>query len=191
MEAVGFPVRFSGLAEVVGVPRAQWRELDRLSRDGDADTQAALDRLLRRYGHVISRVRSKNLITDVGLNVAGQLIFPAGKWFILAKGTGTPANGDTMASHAAWSELTTYTQTTRPALTLGSWASGAASNASSVAQFTAPTGGLTFYGWGIVDSATKGGTTGSLISVANHGAPQAIDAGKVLRQTITATVARG
>lgn len=191
MEAVGFPVRFSGLAEVVGVPRAQWRELDRLSCGGDADTQAALDRLLRRYGHVISRVRSNNLITDVGLNVAGQLIFPVGKWFILAKGTGTPANGDTMASHASWSELTTYIQTTRPALTLGSWASGAASNASSVAQFTAPVGGLTFYGWGIVDSATKGGTTGSLISVANHGAPQAVDAGKVLRQTITATVARG
>lgn len=188
--AAGLPVRFRGIAEVVAVPQAHWRDLDRLSREADPDTQVALDRFLKRYGHVQSRVRSANLITDVGLNVAGGLIFPAGKWFVLAKGTGSPSNSDTMASHAGWSELTTYTQSTRPALTLGSWSGGVADNSAAVAIFTTPLAGLTYYGWGVVDAAAKGGTSGSLISVADHGSPQALSGGVALRQTLVATIGR-
>lgn len=180
-------VRFHGIADVVALPQRCWREMDRLSYGGDPDTQAALNRLLIQ-GHILHRVRSRNLTTTAGLNYAVPTLLPNGSWFIGAKGTGTPQVGDTMSSHATWSELTTYTQSTRPALTLGATSGGVASNSAAVALFTTPTGGLTFTGWFLVNNATKGNPTGTLISVANHASPQVLAAGIVLRQTLVATV---
>ncbi|MBX7106797.1 MAG: hypothetical protein K1X57_22165, partial [Gemmataceae bacterium] len=111
--------------------------------------------------------------------------------FVLAKDAGAVANGNTMASHSPWLELTTYTQSTRPGLTMGAWSSGQADNSAAVAIYTTPAGGLTYGGWGVVDASTKGGATGNLISVANHGSPQALAAGVALRQTLVATIGRG
>lgn len=186
--AFGHEVRFRGMAEVYVLEPRWQRELERLSLEGDPETQAALDRLLLTCGHPTARVRSNNLITTAGKNFALSAILPNGAWYVLQKGAGTIAAGDTMASHAGWSELTTYTQAARPALTLGTPAGGSADNSGAVAIFTAPTGGLTFNGWGIVNNASKGGTAGTLYSAADHSAPQAIAAGAALRQTLTATL---
>jgi len=185
---LGHEVRFRGMAEVYALERRWWRELERLSLEGDRDTQAALDRFLTACGHPVARVRSSNLITTAGKNFALSAILPNGSWYVLQKGTGTVASGDTMASHAGWAELTTYTQAARPALTLGTPVAGSADNSASVAIFTAPTGGLTFFGWGIVNNASKGGTTGTLYSAADHSSSQAVAAGAALRQTLTASV---
>jgi hypothetical protein len=181
-------VSFRGLAEVWSLPPDRWRELEQLSQGGDPDSQAALDRLVQRHGHLQSRVRSQNLTTTAGMNYAIPALLPNGSWFIGAKGAGAAAVGNTMSSHAGWSELTTYTQTARPALTLGTPSGGVASNSSNVALFTAPTGGMTFNGWFVCNSSTKGGATGTLISVADHSSPQALAAGIALRQTLTVTV---
>jgi hypothetical protein len=184
----GLRFRFTGRAQAVALDRSWRRELERLSRDADPDSQAALDRLLCRRGHVLATVRSSNLTTTEGLNHAGAAVLPNGSWYILAKGAGTPVIGDTAASHASWPELTTYSQSARPGLTLGAFSGGVANNAAAVAIFTTPAGGLTFHGWGIINAPTKGGTTGKLIAVANHASPQALGAAVALRQTITVTV---
>ena len=182
-------VRFHGIADIVALPHSCWREMDRLSYGADPDTQAALNRLLQRRGHICHRVRSRNLTTTAGLNYAVPALLPNGSWFIGVKDTGTPQASDTISSHATWSELTAYTQTARPALTLGAASGGVANNNANVALFTAPTGGMTFTGWFLINNATKGNTTtGTLISVANHASPQVLAAGVVLRQTLVATV---
>jgi hypothetical protein len=186
--AAGMEVRFRGRAEIVAVGRAHWRELERLSLEGDPETQAALSRFLDQRGHVLARAVSRNLVTTAGKNYALSAILPNGSWFIAQKGAGTIAVGDTMASHAGWTELTTYTQATRPALTLSTPSAGSANNSANVAIFTAPTGGLTMNGWLLANSSTKGETASTLYSAADHSSPQAILAGAALRQSLTASV---
>lgn len=183
----GRTIRFRGRADIVALERSRWRELERLSLDGDLETQAALNRFLTRHGHVQARILSCNLVTTAGLNHTLTATLPNGSWYVGQKGTGTVSASDTMASHAGWSELTTYTQSTRLALTLSTPSGGSANNSASPAIFTAPTGGLTFYGWLVANNSTKGGTTGTLYSAANHSSSQAITAGSALRQTLTAT----
>lgn len=179
-------VRFTGRSEVVAMPAKYWRELERLSLEGDPETQRALDRLLNK-GFVLRRAVARNLVTTAGKNYAGSTLLPNGSWFVGQKGSGSVSAADTMASHAAWTELTTYTQATRPALTLGSWSGGVADNSANPAIFTAPSGGLTFHGFFVVNASGKNGTTGTLYSVADHSGSQAISAGQALRQTLTAT----
>lgn len=185
----GRTIRFRGRADIVALERARWRELERLSLEGDPETQAALNRFLVRHGHVLARIVSHNLVTTAGLNHTLTAALPNGAWFVGQKGAGTVSASDTMASHAGWSELSTYTQATRPALVLSTPSGGSANNTASLAIFTAPTGGLTFHGWLVVNTSNKGGATGTLYSAANHSSPQAIAAGSALRQTLTATAA--
>ena len=75
--------------------------------------------------------------------------------------TPTFAAGDTMASHAGWTESSAYSQATRPALTLGTAASGSIDNSASKAQFSI-NGTATIGGAFLVTNSTKGGTTGTL-----------------------------
>jgi hypothetical protein len=185
-----FPFVCQGMAEVYRLPARWHRELFYLSGSADPDTQAALDRLLLKRGQVVQRVRSFNLNPTAGRNLMGGMLLPNGTWFIGQKGTGTPLVTDTTASHPGWVEITTYTQTTRPSLVMGaSWVNGSNSNASSVAIFTAPaSAGITFHGWLLINNSAKGGPLGTIVSVADHGAPVAVVAADALRQTIVATV---
>lgn len=107
-----------------------------------------------------------NLVVTEGLNDSLDKQFKASgytaAWYVgLTGGTPTFAAGDTMASHAGWTEVTAYSQATRPALTLGTVSGGSVDNSASKAQFsinaTATAGGAF-----IVTSNTKGGTTGIL-----------------------------
>ena len=47
------------MAEVYALERRYWRELERLSLEGDLETQAALDRFLLTCGRPVARVRSQ------------------------------------------------------------------------------------------------------------------------------------
>lgn len=57
--------------------------------------------------------RVENLIVNEGLNYLLDVALSAGTqkttWYVGLKDTGTPAAGDTLASHASWNELTNYT----------------------------------------------------------------------------------
>lgn len=86
----------------------------------------------------------KNICTVEGLNgLLDNTFTSAGSFgtafYVGIKGTGTPASGDTMGTHASWAEVTAqWTTANRPVWTRnGAASNGAMSNSSSKAGFTA------------------------------------------------------
>jgi hypothetical protein len=94
------------------------------------------------------------------------------------------ASGDTMGSHAGWSESTVYSNASRP-----TWVPGAAASQS----ITNPTttdfnvnASATLKGLFIASDSTKGGTTGTLFATAAFsGGTQAVNNGDTLKATYT------
>ena len=90
---------------------------------------------LDKDGNVKWEEEKKNLIVTEGLNHILDVTFHADTqvttWYIGLKGSGTPAAGDTMASHATWSEITDYSGD-RKEWTEGAASSGSMTNSSSV-----------------------------------------------------------
>lgn len=155
-----------------------------------AELRALLAAELPRVGRVVSRRRGRNLVTDQGARwlLGHAFVTPLGTipWFVMPKGAGNLANGDTMASHAGWSEITAYSQTARPALVLPAPSSGRSlSNSAAPAQITA-NASTTVHGLALTSSSTKNGTTGTLYGGANFASSQALTAGQILE--IVATV---
>jgi hypothetical protein len=141
-------------------------------------------------GNLRWREEVENLVTNVGLNdlldkyLKGSSYTAA--FYVGLKGTGTIAAADTMSSHAGWTEDTTYSNSTRPALTLGSVASQSVDNSASKAAFTI-NGTTTIYGAFVTTNSTKGGSTGVLYGAADFGASRAVLSGDTLNVTITLT----
>lgn len=116
-------------------------------------------------------------------------------WYVLlvkAKG-GSYAIGDTIASHAGWTEAvsggTDYSGN-RPAWTPGSFTGTSTvsiDNSASKASFTMA-GTLTIYGAGMCSAAT--GTSGTLLGVGDFsGGSRAVQANDVLSVTVTCQLA--
>ena len=117
-----------------------------------------------------------NLVVSTGLQYANTQLFKGitytATWYMgLVTGPGvsnTYAAGDTMASHAGWSEAVGYAQAARPTLSFGtaSTATPSVLSTSTPAVFTvnAP---ATIGGAFITTGNTKSGTTGTLFSVGN------------------------
>lgn len=148
-----------------------------------------LCRALPRHGRPLWRRRGANLVTDEGARWLITHAFVAPKttipWHLMLKGAGALANSHTMASHAGWSELTGYSQTARPALTIASPSSGrSSSNAATVASITADAS-ITVAGAVLTSSPTKGGTTGTLYGGADFASAQALTSGQILQLTAT------
>lgn len=178
--------------ETLQVPANLQAEVERLSRSGEAEAQAELNKLLDRYGRVLSRERTTNLITDIGARFLLNMLYLGSAytaaWYVGLKSTGAPATADTMSSHAAWTELTGYSQTTRPVLTMATATVGRSINNSAArAVFTANTA-LSVAGFFVVNNSARGGTTGTLYSVTNLGTPRSITSGQTERLTISGTV---
>jgi hypothetical protein len=135
-----------------------------------------------------------NLVTTVGKNnlldnhLAGSAY--TASWFLgLVDGASAPtfAAGDTMASHAGWTENQNYSQATRVA---AAWsAASAGSKAFSAAlSFSINAVSQTIAGCFLTSVSTKGGTTGILYSCgAFTGGNQAIGTGSTLNVTYTAS----
>lgn len=139
-------------------------------------------------GLLIATYDIKNAITDAGMNYLLQTGFNAGAalhpWYIgLIDSTGftAVAAGDTMASHTGWSELTAYSNATRPTWTSGAAASRAITNAVAVALNMNAT--ATVKGLFIASDSTKGGTIGTLWSAALFGSAVLVNNGDVLDAT--------
>lgn len=113
-------------------------------------------------------------------------------WYLGLYGAGatnTPAASDTMASHAGWTEVTAYSEATRPACSFAAATlanPSVATNTASKATFTI-NGTATVGGAFLTSNNTKGGTTGTLFSAADFGAPgdRAVVSGDVLSVTYT------
>ena len=143
---------------------------------------------LDKDGNVKWEEDKKNLITTVGLNHILDTQFHAGTqvttWYIGLKGAGTPAAGDTMASHSSWAELTGYSGN-RKEWTEGAASSGSMTNSSSV-DFSI-TGTATVAGAFLNTAAT--GTAGVLYGVVDFSSSRAVISGDTLQVTVTVTAA--
>lgn len=131
----------------------------------------------------------ENLVTTEGLNkyldaaLKTGLASPA--WYVGLKGTGSAAAGDTLASHAGWTELTPYTGN-RPAFTPGTISAGSVDNSASKATY-AITGTATVAGAFVCSAAS--GTSGTLLGAGDFGAgSKSVGNGDTLNITVTASM---
>jgi hypothetical protein len=141
-----------------------------------------------------------NLVVNVGLQDMNAKYFTGSAytaaWYIGLYGAGasnTPAAGDTMSSHAGWTEVVAYSQATRPACTFGTPTTAnpsVATNSASPATFSI-NGTTTVGGAFLTSNNTKSGTTGTLYSAADFSAPgdRAVTNGDTLSVTYTLSLA--
>lgn len=138
----------------------------------------------------------ENLVVNVGLQDMNAKYFTGSSytaaWYIGLYGAGAsnnPAASDTASSHAGWTEITPYSNATRPACTFGVPTTAnpsVATNSASVAAFninaTATVGGAF-----LISNNTKGGTTGTLFSASDFASPgdRVVASGDTLNVTYT------
>jgi hypothetical protein len=143
-----------------------------------------------KHGHLKWTETVDNLVVNVGLNDVLTQYFKGASYtaafYVGLKDSGTIAAGDTMASHAGWTEDTNYSNANRPTLTLGSVSGQSVDNSASKAVFNI-NGTATIAGAFVSTSNTKGGTTGTLYGAADFGASRAVLSTDTLNVTITLT----
>ena len=151
-------------------------------------------------GNLKWEAESKNLVVNTGLQDMNAKYFTGSSytaaWYLGLYGAGasnTPAAGDTMASHAGWTENTTYSNANRPTATFGTPTTAnpsVATNSASPAVFNI-NGTATVGGAFLTTSNTKGGTTGTLYSAADFSAPgdRSVVNGDTLTVTYTLSLA--
>lgn len=141
-----------------------------------------------------------NLVVNVGLQyMAGTALTSTAQittWYIGLYGAGasnTPAATDTASSHAGWTEVTPYSNSTRPAASFTAATNANPSvvtNSGTPASFsinaTATVGGAF-----LISNSTKGGTTGTLFSAADFQSPgdRSVVSGDTLNVTYTFSLA--
>lgn len=145
-------------------------------------------------GNIKWTAEKHNLVVNVGLKDMNDKYFTGSAytatWYLGLYGAGassTPAAGDTAASHAGWTENTTYSNATRPAATFAAATTADPSvitNSASPAVFNI-NGTTTVGGAFLISNNTKGGTTGILFSAADFAAPG--DRSVISGDTVTAT----
>ena len=151
---------------------------------------------LDRDGNHKWSAESHNLVVNVGLKDMNDKYFSGSSytaaWYIGLYGaaaSNTPAAGDTMALHAGWTEVTAYSQSTRPACSFGAATTADPSvidNSASTATFTI-NGTVTVGGAFLTSDNTKGGTSGILFSAADFQSPgdRSVVSGDTLNVTYT------
>jgi hypothetical protein len=143
---------------------------------------------------------SKNLVVNAGLAyMAGTALTSVTQittWYIGLYGAGasnTPAAGDTMSSHAGWTEVVPYSNATRVAATFVTATTANPSvvtNSASPATFTI-NATSTVGGAFLTSGSAKSGTTGTLFSAADFASPgdRSVVSGDILSVTYTFSLA--
>lgn len=170
-----------------------------VSRSGAAQTAVAGGGVFRMQcfdasGALKWEAEEHNLVVNVGLQDMNAKYFTGSSytaaWYIGvygAAGSNTPAAGDTMASHAGWTEVTDYSQSTRPACSFGTPTTADPSvitNSGSPATFSI-NDTVTVGGAFLTSDNTKGGTSGVLFSASAFESPG--DRNVVSGDTLTVT----
>lgn len=141
-----------------------------------------------RDGKVIWEEHFKNLVTTEGKNEMLDKYLAGSAWttgtvYMGLKGTGSPAAGDTMASHATWSELNISASSgARQSVSFNAASSGSKAASSAVAWSITTAGPSTVAGCFIVvgGNSTNGNTTGKLFSAGNFSANRDVYSGDTL-----------
>lgn len=125
----------------------------------------------------------ENLVTTVGKTDIIDKYFKGSGYtaafYCGLKGTGSAAAGDTLASHAGWSEVTPYAGN-RPAITFGTTTSG--SNTATAVSFSI-NATQTVAGAFICTAAS--GTSGTLYSAGDFSGSRSVVSGDTLNVTLT------
>jgi hypothetical protein len=151
-------------------------------------------------GNLKWQADSKNLVVNAGLAyMAGTALTSVAQitsWYLGLYGAGasnTPAAGDTMSSHAGWTEVVAYSNSTRVAAT---FATATTANPSVVTNSASPAafninGTTTVGGAFLTSGSAKSGTTGTLFSAADFGSPgdRSVVSGDTLSVTYTFSLA--
>jgi hypothetical protein len=142
----------------------------------------------------------KNLVVNAGLAyMAGTALTSVTQittWYIGLYGAGasnTPAAGDTMASHAGWTEVVPYSNATRVQAT---FVTATTANPSVVTNTASPAtfninATSTVGGAFLTSGSAKSGTTGTLFSAADFSAPgdRSVVSGDIISVTYTFSLA--
>jgi hypothetical protein len=141
-----------------------------------------------------------NLVVNAGLAyMAGSALTSVTQittWYIGLYGAGasnTPAAGDTMSSHAGWTEVVPYSNATRVAATFVTATTAnpsVATNSASPSAFTI-NATSTVGGAFLTSGSAKSGTTGTLFSASDFTSPgdRAVVSGDTLNVTYTLSLA--
>ena len=131
-------------------------------------------------GNLKWEAQSKNLVVNAGLAyMAGTALTSVTQittWYLGLYGaaaSNNPAAGDTMSSHAGWTEVIAYSNATRVATT---FVTATTANPSVVTNTASPAtfninGTTTVGGAFLTSGSAKSGTTGTLFSAADFGSP--------------------
>src|SRR5690606_22314330 len=96
------------------------------------------------------------------------------------------AAGDTMASHAGWTESSAYSAGTRPSMSFSAASSGSKQTSSAVSFAINAT--ATINGVFIADNSTKGGSTGVLFAAKSFASARSVENSDTLNVTYTASL---
>lgn len=146
------------------------------------------------HGEIIDERSWENIVVTEGKNYLLSAGLDGGSpitsWYLaLLAGSPTVAAGDTMASHAGWTEVTAYSEANRQAWTGGTASGGSIDNSGSVASFTINANGTTVGGAALVSDNTKGGSSGTLYAAgAFSGGNLTLNAGSTIEITATFSV---
>jgi len=145
-----------------------------------------------REGNLKWRDTIKNLVVNTGLDDALDKYlkgsaYTAAHYCGLTDGTPTFAPGDTMASHAGWTEVVAYSEATREVMVWGSVSAQSVDNSASKASFSI-TGTATIGGAFLSTDSTKSGSSGTLYGGgAFTGGDKPVVDGYTLNVTVTAS----
>jgi len=134
---------------------------------------------------------AKNLVTNEGLDHILDVVLhgttAVSPWYVGLKNTGTPAAGDTLASHGTWTENTNYTGDRKEYVEAAA-SSQSVTNSASKASFSISVDSQTISGAFLAGAAT--GTSDTLLCVADFtGGDKSADNGDTLEVTYTISAA--
>jgi len=131
-----------------------------------------------------------NLVVNVGLD---ELLdaglsnkTPTAAWYLGLKDTGSPAAGDTMASHGTWATISPYSNGTDPSWTDGGVSGQSVDNVGNEAQFNINATD-DVYGAFLKDDSTVDVATGLLYAAGDFAAQRSVQSGDTLEVTATFT----
>lgn len=125
-------------------------------------------RFFKEGGNLFYRSVFHNRVVNAGLDYSLSSSLAGGSqlttWYVgLVAGTPTFAAGDTMSSHAGWTEVTGYSESVRQTWTPGAVSSQSVNNNAAKATFSV-NATITNGGAFLTSNSTKSGTTGTLFS---------------------------
>lgn len=136
--------------------------------------------------------QAPNIVTNVGLNHILNVVISgtskATNWFVGLKGTGATAAGDTLASHAGWTELTPFSGASRVTYVEASASGQSITNSANKASFSITTA-ATVAGAFLASVITGSGGSGVLLCVADFASAKGVGNGDTLEVTYTISAA--